>query len=166
MNELGIAPASSQGELVMSLPGIKMVIDSSKVCFTNPFLRFLSLLCLRLFSPPRNAHRRILAQRHLCSPIGSLTHNFFSTRASLPATFPFFPFSTSPQAGLLIGKAGVTITDIRMQSRARVLLLDEEQSAKDGAVRQKELKITKHKHNIDQFPFRPDTLCPLPLFTG
>jgi hypothetical protein len=49
--------------------------------------------------------------------------------------FPFFLFLVSMQAGLLIGKAGVTITDIRMQSRARVLLLDEEQSAKEGAVR-------------------------------
>jgi hypothetical protein len=44
------------------------------------------------------------------------------------------------QAGLLIGKAGVTITDIRMQSRARVLLLDEEQSAKEGAVSIRNMK--------------------------
>jgi len=50
MNELEIAPASSQGELVMSLPGIKMVIDSSKVCFTNPFLRFPFFVCLGLVS--------------------------------------------------------------------------------------------------------------------
>ena len=54
--------------------------------------------------------------------------------------FPFFLFLVSMQAGLLIGKAGVTITDIRMQSRARVLLLDEEQSAKEGAVSIRNMK--------------------------
>jgi len=50
MIKLVVAPASSQGELVMSLPGIKMVIDSSKVCFTNPFLRFPFFVYLGLFS--------------------------------------------------------------------------------------------------------------------
>lgn len=45
----------------------------------------------------------------------------------------------------MIGKAGVTITDIRMQSRARILLLDEGQSAKEGAVSDKgRLKATNN----------------------
>jgi hypothetical protein len=72
--------------------------------------------------------------------------------------FPFFLFLISMQAGLLIGKAGVTITDIRMQSRARVLLLDEEQSAKEGAV-----SIRNMKSQSTSIIQRFDNLFPLSL---
>ena len=54
LNQQRIVP-TSQVELEMSLPGIKMVIDSSKVCFTNLLLASLDNSASVSFYLARNA---------------------------------------------------------------------------------------------------------------
>jgi hypothetical protein len=56
------------------------------------------------------------------------------SRPSTQLNNPLPTTHTHTQAGSLIGKGGVTISEIRAQSRARVLVLDENESRGEGAV--------------------------------